>query len=131
MEAMQFKHLNLATSDVIGLAAVFEQFFGFTRLLERGSGALVILGNDEEFVLTLMKLKKDDPAVYPDTFHVGFYFGNLAAIEAKRNELEAAGLVPGEIHDAGRSGRGAHFYCTAPGGITIEIATRPQLHAAA
>ena len=41
---MQFKHLNLATSDVIGLAAFFERFFGFNRLLERGSGALVILG---------------------------------------------------------------------------------------
>jgi hypothetical protein len=60
MEIMQFKHLNLATSDVKGLAAVFERFFGFKRLLERGSGALVILGNDEAFVLTLMKLKKDD-----------------------------------------------------------------------
>jgi catechol 2,3-dioxygenase-like lactoylglutathione lyase family enzyme len=130
METMQFKHLNLATSDVTGLAAFFERFFGFKRLLERGSGGLVILGNDEEFVLTLMKLKTYDPAGYPETFHVGFYVDGLAAVKAKRNELETGGLVPGEIHDAGRSGRGAHFYCTAPGGIVVEIATRPQLQAA-
>lgn len=127
---MQFKHLNLATSDVIGLAAFFEHFFGFKRLLERGSGGLVILGNDEEFVLTLMRLKKDDPAVYPETFHVGCYVDERTDVEAKRNQLLAAGFAPGAIQDAGRGGRGAHFYCTAPGGIVIEIATRPQLQAA-
>ena len=131
METMQFKHLNLATSDVTGLAAFFERFFGFKRLLERGSGGLVILGNDEEFVLTLMKLKRYDPTGYPETFHVGFYVHEFAAVEAKRNELVTAGLAPGEIRDAGHSGRGAHFYCTAPGGIVIEIATRPQLQRAA
>jgi catechol 2,3-dioxygenase-like lactoylglutathione lyase family enzyme len=131
MEAMQIKHLNLATSDVTGLAAFFERYFGFKQLLERGSGALVILGDDEEFVLTLMKLKKDDPEVYPETFHVGFYVDDLAAVHAKRTELATAGVAPGEIRDAGRNGRGAHFYCMAPGGIVIEVATRPQLHAAA
>jgi catechol 2,3-dioxygenase-like lactoylglutathione lyase family enzyme len=131
MKTMQFKHLNLATSDVMGLATFFERFFGFKRLLERGSGGLVILGNDEEFVLTLMKLKRYDPTGYPETFHLGFHFDALAAVEAKRNELVTAGLTPGEIEDASRGGRGAHFYCTAPGGIVIEIATRPQLQRAA
>ncbi|WP_407158861.1 VOC family protein [Bradyrhizobium sp. STM 3557] len=128
---MHLKHLNLATSDVTGLAIFFERFFAFRRLLERGSGALVILRNDEEFVLTLMKLKRYDPAGYPETFHIGFYVDGFAAVEAKRNELVTAGLAPGEIEDAGRSGRGAHFYCTAPGGIVIEVATRPQLQGAA
>ena len=46
---MQLKHLNLTTSDVTGLAAFFEQFFGFGRLLERGSGAFTILRNHEDF----------------------------------------------------------------------------------
>jgi len=128
---MQIKHLNLATSDVTGLASFFECLFGFNRLLERGSGALVILRDDEGFVLTLMKLKKNDPEVYPETFHVGFYADDLDAVEAKRSELLTAGFAPGGIHEAGRSGRGAHFYCNAPGGIVIEIATRPQLQAAA
>ena len=62
---MQLKHLNLTTSDVSGLAAFFERFFGFKRLLERGSGAFTILSNNEDFVLTLMKTKKHDPVDYP------------------------------------------------------------------
>ena len=52
---MKLKHLNLTTSDVSDLAAFFERFFGFKRLLARGSGAFTILSNDEDFVLTLMK----------------------------------------------------------------------------
>src|SRR6202035_5592380 len=50
--SMQLKHLNLTTSDVTGLATFFERFFGFKRLLERGSGAFTILSNNEDFVLT-------------------------------------------------------------------------------
>src|SRR3954464_13649123 len=105
---MQIKHLNLATSDVTGLAAFFERFFGFKQLLERGSGALVILGDDEEFVLTLIKFNKVDPEVYPETFHVGFYVDDPAAVHAKRTELATAGVAPGEIRDTDSSGRGAH-----------------------
>ena len=39
---MQLKHLDLTTSGGIWLAAFFERFFGFKRLLERGSGAFTI-----------------------------------------------------------------------------------------
>jgi catechol 2,3-dioxygenase-like lactoylglutathione lyase family enzyme len=126
-KAMQLKHLNLTTSDVAGLAAFFERFFGFRRSLERGSGAFALMSNTEDFVLTLMKAKKHDPVAYPETFHVGFYVDDAATVRAKRNELAAAGLSPGEIHDAGRHGRGTHFYCTAPGSVVVEIATPPQL----
>jgi hypothetical protein len=76
---MHLKHLNLTTSDVSGLAAFFERFFEFRRLLERGSGAFAILGNDEDFVLSLMKPKKNEPSGYPETFHVGFY------VDSRRN----------------------------------------------
>jgi len=124
---MKLKHLNLTTTDVAGLAAFFEQFFAFRRLLERGSGAFTILGNDDDFVLTLMKPKKSDPAAYPETFHVGFYVDDRASVEAKRDELLAAGLAPQDIREAGRSGRGAHFYCTAPGDVLVEVATAPEL----
>jgi catechol 2,3-dioxygenase-like lactoylglutathione lyase family enzyme len=127
MKAMQLKHLNLTTSDVSGLAAFFERFFGFKRFLERGAGAFTILSNDEDFVLTLMKAKKHDPVAYPETFHVGFYLDNPAAVHTKHDELAAAGLSPGEIQSAGRNIRGTHFYCTAPGNVLIEIATPPKL----
>lgn len=124
---MQLNHLNLATSDVSALAAFFERHFAFTPVLSRGANAFAILRDDKGFVLTLMKLKATDPAVYPETFHVGFYADTPEAIEAKRRELAEAGLSPGEIKPAGRTGRGAHFYCSAPGNIVIEIATPPHL----
>jgi catechol 2,3-dioxygenase-like lactoylglutathione lyase family enzyme len=127
MKAMHLKHLNLTTSDVSGLATFFERFFGFKRLLERGSGAFTILSNDEDFVVTLVKPKKHDPVGYPETFHVGFYLDNLAAVQTKHDELAAADFSPGEIQNADRNGRGTHFYCTAPGNILIEIATAPAL----
>ena len=128
---MQLKHLNLTTSDVIGLAAFFERFFGFKHCLEIGSGAFALMRNSEDFVLTLMKPKKHDPVDYPETFHVGFYVDDVAAVQAKRDELAVAGLSPGDIHHAGRSGRrGTHFYCAAPGDVVVEIATPPKLHAA-
>ena len=124
---MQLKHLNLTTSDVSGLAAFFERFFGFKRLLERGSGAFTILSNNEDFVLTLMKTKKHDSVDYPETFHVGFYLDNPAAVHTKHDKFAAAGLSPGEIHCADHNGRGTHFYCTAPGNVLVEIATPPKL----
>lgn len=124
---MQLKHLNLTTSDVSGLAAFFERFFGFRRCIERGSGAFTLLSNDEDFVLTLMKAGKHDPANYPETFHVGFYLDDPMAVQTKHGELAVAGLSPGEIKDAGHTVRGTHFYCTAPGNVVIEIATPPRL----
>jgi catechol 2,3-dioxygenase-like lactoylglutathione lyase family enzyme len=123
---MHLKHLNLTTSDVTGLAAFFERFFGFHRLLERGSGAFTLMSNEENFVLTLMKAKKSDPVTYPETFHLGFYVDGPTAVEAKRDELIAAGCSPGEIHEASQGGRATHFYCTAPGEVTIEIRTAPE-----
>ena len=91
---MQLKHINFATSDVAGLGAFFERYFAFKRLLECGSGAFMLMSNDEEFVLTLMKTKKQDPAIYPETFHIGFYVGDPAAVQAKHDELAAAGCSP-------------------------------------
>jgi catechol 2,3-dioxygenase-like lactoylglutathione lyase family enzyme len=127
INTMQLKHLNLATSDVAGLAAFFERFLGFQRRIERGSGAFTLLSNDAHFVLTLMKAGKHDPADYPETFHVGFYLDDPLAVQTKHGELAAAGLSPGEIKDTAHNIRGTHFYCTAPGNVVIEIATPPRL----
>jgi hypothetical protein len=123
MKVMQLKHLNLTTSDVSGLAAFFERFFAFRRALERGSGAFTILNNDEDFVLTLMKANSHDPVGYPETFHVGFYLDDPAAVHIKHDELAAAGLAPGEIQ-GGRNMRGTHFYCIAPGNVSNDSLER-------
>ena len=42
---MQLKHLNLATSDVGGLALFFERYFGFKRLAARGQDAFALMCN--------------------------------------------------------------------------------------
>ena len=128
---MQLKHLNLTTTDVTTLAAFFERFLGFHRLLERGSGAFMLMSNEDNFVLTLMKAKKSDPATYPAMFHVGFYLDDVATLQAKRDEMIAAGFAPDAIEPGSPDGRSTHFYCKAPGGILIEIGARPQLGAAA
>ena len=94
---MQLKHLNLTTSDVGGLASFFERFFGFKRLAAPGQDAFALMCNQDEFVLTLMKAKKHDPAAYPETFHVGFYLGAPDAVQAKHDELSQAGLSPGKV----------------------------------
>lgn len=127
---LQLKHLNLTTPEVSALATFFQRFFAFKVLLERGAGVFTILRNADGFVMTLMKSKPGDPAAYPETFHLGFYVEDRAAVHAKRDELIAAGLAPQSIQEAGRSGRGVHFYCTAPGNIVVEIATPPELDAA-
>jgi catechol 2,3-dioxygenase-like lactoylglutathione lyase family enzyme len=124
---MKLKHLNLTTPDVVGLSAFFERFFAFKRRVERGSGNFTLMTNDEQFVLTLMKAKKQDPALYPETFHIGFYVDSPDAVKAKHDELSSAGWRPGEIKDPAGNGHGMHFYCTAPGPVVLEIATAPEL----
>jgi catechol 2,3-dioxygenase-like lactoylglutathione lyase family enzyme len=130
MMPMQLKHLNLTTSDVGGLASFFERFFGFKRLMTRGQDTFALMCNQDEFVLTLMKAKEHDPAAYPETFHVGFYLGAPDAVQAKHDELSQAGLAPGKVLYPSRGGsRVTTFYCNAPGGVVIEIATPPGLAA--
>ncbi|WP_426422327.1 VOC family protein [Bradyrhizobium genosp. A] len=123
---MRLQHLNLATSDVPALAAFFERFFGFAPYAGRGD-ALVVLRNKEDFILTLMRGKKDEPADYPANFHIGFYYDTVGEIEAKHAELSAAGLNPKKIAFMERGGgiRVPHFYCSAPGNILIEVCMPP------
>jgi hypothetical protein len=52
------------------------------------------------------------------------------AVQAKHDELSQAGLSPGKVQDLSRGGsRVTTFYCNAPGGVVIEIATPPGLAA--
>ena len=123
---MRLQHLNLATSDVIALAAFFERFFGFAPYASRGE-ALVVLRNKEDFILTVMRGKTGAPAEYPANFHSGFYYDEAADVEAKHAELRAAGLDPSRIAfmDRGGAVRVPHFYVTAPGHVLVEVCTPP------
>ena len=63
MAPMQLKHLNLVTPEVTALAAFFERFFGFKRLIDHTSGGFTLMRNDDDFILAVMKPKKRDPAI--------------------------------------------------------------------
>jgi len=45
------------------------------------------MSNGEDFVLTLMKPKKLDPVAYPETFQVGCYPDDSAAVQAKPSAM--------------------------------------------
>lgn len=122
---MQLKHTNLTTPDVTGDAEFFRRFFGFEIMDRRGVDSLVVMRDANDFVLTLMKSKKSDPDRYPHTFHVGFYLDSLEMIHAKHAELAAAGFSPGEVETTNRGGEVSTFYCSCPGGITVEVCTPP------
>jgi catechol 2,3-dioxygenase-like lactoylglutathione lyase family enzyme len=122
---MQFKHTNLATPDVSATAEFFQRFFGFEMADRRGEG-LAVMRDQDNFVLTLMKLKKSDPDRYPQMFHIGFYVESPELVNAKHAELSAAGLFPGEVEITNRQGDVTTFYCKSPGGITVEVCTPPS-----
>jgi catechol 2,3-dioxygenase-like lactoylglutathione lyase family enzyme len=123
---MQLKHANLVTPDVAATAEFFQRFFGFEIVDQRGN-ALAVMRGEDNFVLTLMKLKKSDPDRYPQTFHIGFYVDSPELVQAKHSELAAAGLSPGEVETTDRGGSVSTFYCTCPGGINVEVCTPPGL----
>ena len=128
---MHLKHANVTTPDVAALADVFQRFFGFTPLLQRGQNAFALLRDQDDFVLTLMKPKKNDPERYPETFHLGFYCDSPELVRAKHAELLAAGLSPGDVETIDRGGSVTTFYCRpSPGSVLIEVATPPGFKAA-
>jgi catechol 2,3-dioxygenase-like lactoylglutathione lyase family enzyme len=123
---MRIRHANLTTSDVSGLAEIFQRFFGFELQLQRGSNGFALLRDREDFVLTVMKRKKNDPDRYPEMFHIGFYCDSADLVRAKHAELLAAGLAPGDVETINRDGTVTTFYCRpASGDVLIEVATPP------
>jgi catechol 2,3-dioxygenase-like lactoylglutathione lyase family enzyme len=109
---MQLKHANLVTPNVSGSAEFFRRFFAFEIVDKRGEDALAVMRDKDNFVLTLMKLRKSDPDRYPQTFHVGFYVESAELVNAKHAELLAAGLSPGDVQTAQREGAVSTFYCS-------------------
>ena len=126
---MQFKHTNLATPDVSASAEFFQRFFGFEMADRRGE-SLAVMHDKDGFVLTLMKRKQSDPDRYPQMFHIGFYVESPDLVNAKHAELSAAGMSPGNVETPNRQGAVATFYCTCPGGITVEVCTPPSFASA-
>jgi len=119
---MQFNHANFVVADVGAAAEFFARHFGFAVLGEAHANFVVMEG-EGGFVLNFMAPGKSD-ATYPKNFHVGFFVGSAAEVNAKHAELVEAGRDPGEVQQFSRGGaRTTTFYCTAPGGFLVEVAT--------
>lgn len=119
---MRLNHLNLCTDDVAGLAAFFTGHFGFTLVALRGRDAFAVLSGSDGFALNLMKPLEGGASSYPNGFHVGFIVADAGAVRSRRAALAAAGLAPGKVRTITRGGaRTATFYCSAPGGVLVEV----------
>ncbi len=124
---MHLNHLNLVTPDVAALAAFFRRFFGFELAAMRGADAFALLRGADGFTLSLMKPGKAEQAAYPENFHVGFFVETPESVRAKHAELSEAGLAPGEVQELGRAGSVmTTFYCKAPGGLLVEVASTAE-----
>lgn len=115
---MTLNHLSLAVPDVAATTAFFETYFGFTCIAVKGDHALSILEGDNNFILVLSRLKKDDTA-YPADFHIGFMLKNPQDVTDIYETLNKGGIAvanePIKIRDT------ISFYFNAPGNFMVEV----------
>jgi lactoylglutathione lyase len=109
---MKLNHLNLTVTDVLAAGAFLEKYFGLQPT--GGNAGMGFMTGDDGFVLSLMKAGS---AVYPANFHIGFFVGTEAEVDAVNQRLKADGynVAPPERH------HGYTFYVEAPGGFTVEL----------
>jgi catechol 2,3-dioxygenase-like lactoylglutathione lyase family enzyme len=117
---MHLNHLDLAVPDVAAAASFFESAFGFAVLETRGRDGMAILrGAGFALVLT-----RDLEAAYPKTFHIGFLQPDEQAVLDAYARIQTAGF---DVPRPPAILRGSlMFYCTAPGGILVEVSHRPE-----
>ena len=117
-------HTNLTTYDVPALTEFFCSVFGFQTLDERAD-KLAVLRNADGYLLTLMYDKRMTPeAGYPGLFHVGFLQPTQEAVDGFHEVLSGRKYEtpkPGTLQRGGPPTYG--FYCTAPGGVLVEVST--------
>lgn len=109
---MKLHHINLTTTDPVATADFLVTYFGLRN--EGGNKGFILVRDDNDMVITLMKAKKVE---YPATFHIGFYPESEAAVdELHRRFVEDGFEVTAPEHHHGYS-----IYVQAPGGFTVEV----------
>lgn len=115
---MKLNHINLPTANVAQTRRLFEKYFGFHCVLEKGADTFVVLLNEDGMALALSNPDGISAVDYPKTFHIGFMQDNDAKVDAIHRRLKAGGIEVGEPKNA----HGAWtFYFAAPGGFTVEV----------
>jgi lactoylglutathione lyase len=115
MRAMKVNHLHLMVPDVRTAAVFFEKYFELRNV--GGNAGLTVLLDDDDFVLTLMKLGGKSTTTYPANFHVGFFVSDEARVNALHERMSVDGL---DVSSPRRE-HAYSFYVNAPGGFLVEV----------
>lgn len=112
---MRLNHLHLMVTDGRAASTFLATYFGWRQL--SGNAGLTVLMDDAGFVLTLMKIARENRSLYPDNFHVGFFVESEVMVDSINRRLKEDGyeVAPPERHHA------YSFYVMAPGGFTVEL----------
>jgi catechol-2,3-dioxygenase len=113
---MKLNHINLTVTDVPASAEFLQKYFGM-RLAEGSEKNFVVLFDDDNLVLTLMKSPRSQEVNYPATFHIGFMQASDEDVNALNRRMQEDGYdvaPPARLH-------AWTFYVNAPGGFQVEV----------
>ncbi len=112
---MKVNHINLGVTEVSETAAMFERYFGFTRLPGSPSPKMTFMTDDAGSLVSLFQVKD---AEYPKIFHIGFMLDSHEAVVEMNDRLREGGFDP----ETPREEHGRFtFYFKCPGGVLIEV----------
>lgn len=109
---MKLAHINLTVTDTGAAADFLVRHFGLRN--EGGNRGMVLLRDDDDMVIVLMKAKA---VSYPETFHIGFYLDTEEKVDALRARLRDEGFA---VDEPDRH-HGYTFYVRAPGDFMVEV----------
>ena len=119
---MKLNHLSLSTPYVQELAKFFVDHFDFVVTKKRPDGSIIALSCDEFDLVIAASVEAE--TIYPQGFHFGFIVDGLDQVQTAYDRLKLAGL--NGVGEIARNERGAQFFFTAPGGITMELGCHRQ-----
>lgn len=116
---MKLNHINIAVKDVITTKEFLENYFELVCIGSAGNKFAAL--NDDDGLL--FNLIKDENAVYPETFHIGFPQKDENSVDKIYERLKADGF---KVWEPSLAHGSYTFYFKAPGGFTIEVYTQVE-----
>jgi catechol 2,3-dioxygenase-like lactoylglutathione lyase family enzyme len=121
---MHLNHIDIPVADVTETRRFFETLLGFRHIETKGRDALAILDDGAGLLLVLSKTREGDAHGLPERFHIGFHLETEAHVRDAHERFAAAGVDALSTPAVMRGG--LTFYCRAPSGLLVEIASRPR-----
>lgn len=111
-------HLHLVAPDVPAARAFYERYFDYRLQTMHGDG--VFLRDADGFLLVIDPSQGNQPADFPDWFHVGFCLPDPGRVRALHDRMRADGVrFARELREFGDYA--VNFYCYDPGGFKVEV----------